>query len=64
MHAMLGSWMPKLERSTLSSFIYSGAQIGTVIAMPICGVLCDSDFLGGWPSVFYVFGLYFYIIIT
>ncbi|GFY47713.1 hypothetical protein TNIN_205181 [Trichonephila inaurata madagascariensis] len=56
MHAMLGSWLPKYERSMLSTIIYSGAQIGTVISMPISGLLCDSDFLGGWPSVFYVFG--------
>lgn len=56
MHAMLGHWLPKNERSMLSTIIYSGAQIGTVISMPISGILCDSDFLGGWPSVFYVFG--------
>ena len=24
--------------------------------MPISGWLCETDFLGGWPSVFYVFG--------
>ncbi|CAH3194301.1 unnamed protein product [Porites evermanni] len=24
--------------------------------MPLAGVLCASDILGGWPSVFYVFG--------
>ncbi|XP_033727748.1 sialin-like [Pecten maximus] len=24
--------------------------------MPVAGYLCDSDFLGGWPSVFYIFG--------
>ncbi|XP_042907967.1 sialin isoform X2 [Parasteatoda tepidariorum] len=56
MHAMLGTWLPKMERSLLGTIIYSGAQIGTVISMPISGLLCDSDFLGGWPSVFYVFG--------
>ncbi|GIX89354.1 hypothetical protein CEXT_804531 [Caerostris extrusa] len=56
MHAMLGSWLPKYERSMLSTIVYSGAQIGTVISLPISGLLCDSNFLGGWPSVFYVFG--------
>ncbi|KAF8787065.1 sialin-like [Argiope bruennichi] len=56
MHSMLGSWLPKYERSMLSTIIYSGAQIGTVISLPISGLLCFSDFLGGWPSVFYVFG--------
>jgi len=30
----------------------TGAQIGTVIAMPISGILSDFS----WDSVFYVFG--------
>jgi len=30
----------------------SGAQIGTVLAMPISGLLCDFS----WEAVFYVFG--------
>ena len=33
-----------------------GLQIGTILGMPIAGVLCDSDLWGGWPSVFYIFG--------
>ncbi|ESO83132.1 hypothetical protein LOTGIDRAFT_133858 [Lottia gigantea] len=56
MHAMWGSWAPLLERSKLVSISYSGAQLGTVISMPISGLLCDYGFAGGWPSVFYVFG--------
>ncbi|XP_054722553.1 sialin-like [Uloborus diversus] len=56
MHAIIGVWLPRLERSSLATLIYSGAQIGTVVAMPLSGILCDSQFLGGWPSVFYVFG--------
>ncbi|XP_076083719.1 sialin-like isoform X3 [Mytilus galloprovincialis] len=57
MHAMWGQWAPIWERSKLAGFSYAGAQLGTVIAMPICGILADSNFLGGWPSVFYVFGV-------
>lgn len=34
----------------------AGSQFGTVITLTASGWLCDSDFLGGWPSVFYVFG--------
>ena len=27
------------------------------MTLMLSGVLCDSDFLGGWPSAFYVFGI-------
>lgn len=33
-----------------------GPQVGTVVAMSVGGWLCSTTFLGGWPSVFYVFG--------
>lgn len=26
------------------------------MVLPLSGLLADSSFLGGWPSVFYVFG--------
>lgn len=32
-------------------------QIGTVISLPVSGLLISVGFLGGWPSVFYVFGV-------
>lgn len=35
----------------------TGSQFGTVVSLPISGLLCQSGFLGGWPSVFYVFGV-------
>uniref|UniRef100_H2ZGX8 Sialin n=1 Tax=Ciona savignyi TaxID=51511 RepID=H2ZGX8_CIOSA len=56
MHAMWGSWAPPVDRSRLVSVTYAGSQFGTVVAQPISGILCASTFLGGWPSVFYVFG--------
>ena len=38
-------------------FIYhKGLQLGTILGMPVAGVLCGSDLWGGWPSVFYIFG--------
>jgi hypothetical protein len=49
-----------LNVTCLSCTIYFtcciGTHFGTVIALPLSGVLCDSGFLGGWPSAFYVFG--------
>lgn len=40
--------------SILGTFAYAGGQFGTVITMPIAGVLATSRI--GWPSIFYIFG--------
>lgn len=55
-HAMLAKWIPPNERSRLGAFVYAGAQFGTVVSMPLSGILSDHGFAGGWPSIFYVFG--------
>lgn len=52
-HAVWTKWAPPLERSKLATIAVSGAHIGTVIAMPLSGVLAQHL---GWASVFYVFG--------
>jgi MFS family permease len=57
MHALIAKWAPPYQRSLFSSIIYGGATAGLVVSMPISGLLAESSFLGGWPSVFYVFGL-------
>ena len=56
MHAMWGSWAPPIERSRLVALSYAGCQFGIVVAQPIAGLLCSSTFMGGWPSVFYIYG--------
>ncbi|XP_043819911.1 sialin isoform X1 [Dromiciops gliroides] len=53
MHAMWSSWAPPLERSKLLSISYAGAQLGTVISLPLSGIIC---FYMDWPYVFYFFG--------
>ena len=35
--------------------------MGNVIAMPICGLLCQYGFDEGWGSIFYVIGMFDYI---
>lgn len=56
-HAMLAKWIPPNERSRMGAAVYAGAQFGTVISMPLSGLLSAYGFSGGWPSIFYVFGM-------
>ncbi|KAK3911807.1 Sialin [Frankliniella fusca] len=53
MHVMISKWAPPDERSVLSSIIYAGTALGTVVSMLLSGVLAD---VLGWASVFYVMG--------
>nr|XP_053629149.1 sialin-like [Cherax quadricarinatus] len=57
MNALMAKWVPPLERSKMSSLVYAGSQFGTVVSLPISGLLCQSSFLKGWPAVFYLFGV-------
>lgn len=52
---MISKWAPPAERSRFAT-VYTGGYLGTVVCMPICGLLCDLELLGGWPLCFYVFG--------
>ncbi|XP_061084829.1 sialin-like [Conger conger] len=54
MHSMWASWAPPLERSRLLTISYAGAQLGTVVALPLSGYIC---YYLNWTYVFYVFGL-------
>ncbi|XP_055923202.1 putative inorganic phosphate cotransporter isoform X1 [Eupeodes corollae] len=56
-HALLAKWIPPTERSRMGAAVYAGAQFGTIISMPLSGLLAEYGFDGGWPSIFYVFGL-------
>jgi len=51
--ALCGKWVPQQERSSLFAVVLAGAQAGTVICLPICGLLADHV---GWESIFYVWG--------
>eukprot|EP00111_Clytia_hemisphaerica_P020421 TCONS_00060179-protein len=56
MHSLLAQWAPPEEISRMAVIAYSGMQTGTIVSLPLSGVLADSSFLGGWPSAFYVLG--------
>jgi len=56
-HAMIARWSSQRHRSTVVLIIFTGVDTGVIVGMLVSGVLCDHGFAGGWPSVFYVFGV-------
>lgn len=52
-HAVWSRWAPPGERSRMASTAFAGNYAGTVIAMPMSGILAQKF---GWESLFYVFG--------
>ncbi|KAJ4449609.1 hypothetical protein ANN_01012 [Periplaneta americana] len=52
-HGVWARWAPPLERSKLATLAFSGSYVGTVVSLPVSGILAEEI---GWPSVFYVFG--------
>lgn len=52
-HAVWSRWSPPKERSRMASTAFAGNYAGTVVAMPLSGILAQSL---GWESLFYVFG--------
>lgn len=57
-HQIWTSWAPLPERTTLVTIALSGMNVGTVVTMPLTGLLTKYGFDGGWASVFYCFGLF------
>ncbi|CAD1468967.1 unnamed protein product [Heterotrigona itama] len=55
LNAMLAQWTPPEERSKIGSLVFAGAQLGTVVANSLSGVILYYSTMG-WPAVFYVFG--------
>lgn len=57
MQSLWARWSPPHERSRLVGTAFGGSQLGVALTFPLAGLLCAYGFDGGWPSVFYVFGL-------
>ncbi|XP_026671600.1 putative inorganic phosphate cotransporter isoform X2 [Ceratina calcarata] len=55
LNAMLAQWTPPQERSVIGSLVFAGAQLGTVFANSLSGVILTYSPMG-WPAVFYVYG--------
>jgi ACS family sodium-dependent inorganic phosphate cotransporter-like MFS transporter 5 len=41
---------------SIFAIVSTGKEVGVIVTTPLAGLLCASDFLGGWPAAFYVFG--------
>ncbi|GBM44697.1 Putative inorganic phosphate cotransporter [Araneus ventricosus] len=50
------NWFPSMERGLFNSLILSGIAVGAMISGFSAGALCSSSILGGWPSVYYLYG--------
>lgn len=57
-HTIWGKWAPSGERTVLCSLAISGCCFGTIVTMPIAGLLSKYGPDGGWASVFYCFGVF------
>ncbi|KAI6216770.1 MFS domain-containing protein [Aphelenchoides besseyi] len=54
---IVASWCPPNERATAASIYTSGHQIASVVSVIVSAQLCSFNFLGGWPLIFYFFGI-------
>ncbi|KAE9552800.1 hypothetical protein FO519_003987 [Halicephalobus sp. NKZ332] len=65
-NSLLTRWFPANERSYALGVASGGRQIGALLIVPTAGALCSqTEFFGGWPSIFYVSacaGLFFILI--
>ncbi|KAF6202200.1 hypothetical protein GE061_004598 [Apolygus lucorum] len=51
---LLAQWSPPLERSQLSTLVFAGVQIGSVVSTAGGGFILQNH---SWQAVFYIFGL-------
>ena len=51
---------PWLEQNVFKNakldILIEGCTVGSIVTMPISGLLTRYDLDGGWPAVFYAFG--------
>ncbi|GMR45313.1 hypothetical protein PMAYCL1PPCAC_15508, partial [Pristionchus mayeri] len=51
-----GWWFPTTEKSSMAALYTSGVQIAAGTSSLIGSRLCEVEFMGGWPLIFYLFG--------
>ncbi|XP_022170952.1 sialin-like [Myzus persicae] len=53
---LLAQWAPPEEKGKLSTLIFAGVQIGNIFSNFLSGLIIQY-IPGGWPNVFYIFGI-------
>ncbi|XP_069700130.1 sialin-like isoform X2 [Periplaneta americana] len=53
LHVMISKWAPVPERSIMSSVVYAGSAIGTVLSLLFSGLIVQHV---SWEAVFYIMG--------
>lgn len=53
MQPLFAKWAPTPERTSFSTFVMSGCQVGTILGTVFSGMMADSL---GWEAVFYIEG--------
>ncbi|KAI5643922.1 major facilitator superfamily domain-containing protein [Phthorimaea operculella] len=53
MHNLIAKWVPIEEKSSIGTFIYAGAQVGTALQLIVAGYISE---WWGWPAIFYSTG--------
>ena len=51
-------WAAPNERSRLVGMSHAGGYIGNIVTLIAGGYLCVWGFDGGWPSIFYLIGIF------
>ncbi|KAK9693158.1 Major Facilitator Superfamily [Popillia japonica] len=54
LNSLLGKWVPLHERGKIGTMSFAGAQLGTILANSLGGVVIHAT--NSWASVFYLFG--------
>nr|XP_018897004.1 PREDICTED: putative inorganic phosphate cotransporter isoform X2 [Bemisia tabaci] len=52
---LLAQWAPPLERSKMTTFVFSGCLIGLLVGTSLGGIIIDVS--GHWQNVFFIFGI-------
>ena len=56
MHSLVYAVYIDVKQLLFKRHLFLGCHVGTIITMPLSGLLTKYGFDGGWASVFYCFG--------